>query len=75
MKRWLRYLLQAVTAALAYVQARFYINELTGVDPGNFPTALSALTALGALTLWLVVLPYILLFMAGVSVLAAGWAG
>jgi hypothetical protein len=74
-KRWIRYLLQTVTAALAYVQARFYINELTGVDPGNFPTALAALTALGTLTLWLVVLPYVLLLMAGMSVLAAGWAG
>jgi hypothetical protein len=63
-KRWLRYLLQAVTAALAYVQARFRINELTGVDPGNFPTALTALTALNTAVMWLVVLPCIMLVMA-----------
>jgi hypothetical protein len=34
-KRWLRYLVQAVTAGSAYVVARFDINGLTGVDPGN----------------------------------------
>jgi hypothetical protein len=63
-KRWLRYLLQAVTAALAYVQARFHINELTGVDPGNFPTAVAALTALNTAVMWLVVLPYVMFVMA-----------
>jgi hypothetical protein len=43
-KRWLRYLAQAVVVAVAYVHMRVYINYLTGVDPGNFPTALAALT-------------------------------
>ena len=62
-KRWLRYLLQAVTAAFAYVQARVYINVLTGVDPGNFPTALTALAALNTLVMWLVVIPAVLVVM------------
>jgi hypothetical protein len=65
-KRWLRYLLQAGTVAFAYVQARFYINALTGVDPGNFPTALAALTALNTVVMGLTLLPIVLMGMSAV---------
>jgi hypothetical protein len=74
-KRWLRYLLQAGTAAFAYVQARFAINVLTGVDPGNFPTALAALTALSTLVMWLAVLPAVLMVMSAFYAVAMGIAG
>jgi hypothetical protein len=69
-KRWLRYLLQAITAGLAYVQARFYINMLTGVDPGNFPTALTALAVLNTLLMWLVVIPTVFMVMSTFYALA-----
>jgi hypothetical protein len=36
--------LVTATGGLAYVFARLYLNTLTGVDPGNFPKALTALT-------------------------------
>jgi hypothetical protein len=76
-KRWLRYLLQAVAAAFAYVQARFYINELTGVDPGNFPTALTALAVLNTLVMWVAVLPSVMFVMAvvyaGMAYIAGLW--
>jgi hypothetical protein len=62
-KRWLRYVLQAITVALAYALARVYINVWTGVDPGNFPTALTALAALTTLAMWLVVIPIVLMAM------------
>jgi len=62
-KRWLRYLLQAITAGMAYAQVRVFINLVTGVDPGNFPTALTALAALNTLVMWLVVIPAVLLLM------------
>jgi hypothetical protein len=58
-KRWLRYLGQAFTVGLAYVQVRVSINLLTGVDPGNFPTALAALTALLAVPCWLLVVAFL----------------
>jgi hypothetical protein len=74
-KRWLRYLLQVVTAAFAYVQVRFYLNLLTGVDPGNFPTAVAALTVLNTLVRWLVVGAIVTLVMAGVYALMAYMAG
>jgi len=51
-KRYVIRVSQALVVAFAYVQARFYINLITGVDPGNFPTALTALTVLSALTVW-----------------------
>jgi hypothetical protein len=65
-KRWLRYLAQAVVVAVAYVHMRVYINYLTGVDPGNFPTALAALTVLNAIVWWLLFLGLIMLVTAGV---------
>lgn len=68
-KRWLRYLAQAVVVAVAYAHMRVYINYLTDVDPGNFPTALAALTVLNAIVWWLVVLGLIML---GTAVLYAG---
>lgn len=74
-KRWLRYLLQALTVALAYVVARVYINELTGVDPGNFPTALTALAALTTLVMWLVVIPNVLMVMSALYAGAMGIEG
>lgn len=37
-------LLVTAIAGLAYILARQYLNMLTGVDPGNFPTALGTLT-------------------------------
>ena len=74
-KRWLRYLAQALTAALAYGQVRAYINLLTGVDPGNFPTALTALTALNILVWWLVVIPIVILLWLSLSALPAVYAG
>jgi hypothetical protein len=36
--------LVAATGGMAFVFARLYLNTLTGVDPGNFPKALTALT-------------------------------
>ena len=45
---------------------RVYINYLTGVDPGNFPTALAALTLLNAIVWWLLFLGLIMLVTAGV---------
>jgi hypothetical protein len=65
-KRWLRYLAQAVVVAVAYVHMRIYINYLTSVDPGNFPTALAALTVLNAIVWWLLSLGLIMLVTAGV---------
>lgn len=65
-KRWLRYLVQAVVVAVAYVHMRVHINYLTGVDPGNFPTALAALTVLNAIVWWPLVLGLIMLVTAGV---------
>jgi hypothetical protein len=70
----LRYPLQASTAALAYVQVRIYINTLTGVDAGNFPAALAALTVLATILTWLLVFGVIMLVTgvvyAGVDVVA-----
>jgi hypothetical protein len=66
-KRWLRYLVMTCTAALAYVQVRIYLNDLTEVDPHYFPTALAALTALNTLRWWLLVLLIVMLVTAGVS--------
>jgi hypothetical protein len=43
----MRYVYGALATAiggLAFVFARLYFNTLTGVDPGNFPKALTALT-------------------------------
>jgi hypothetical protein len=57
----LRYPLQAITAALAYVQVRVYINALTRVDAGNFPVALAALTVLATVLTWLLVLGVVML--------------
>lgn len=57
-KRWLRYLGQAFTVGLAYVQVRHSLNLLTSVDPGNFPTAPTALTALLAVPTWLLVIGF-----------------
>jgi hypothetical protein len=68
-KRWLRYIVQAAVVGMAYVHMRAYINYLTGVDPGNFPTALAALTALDAIVWWLYILGLIML------VTAAAYAG
>jgi hypothetical protein len=48
------------------VHARCYINALTGVDPGNFPTALTALTVLNTLVGWLVILPLAIFVIAGI---------
>jgi hypothetical protein len=74
-KRWLRYLVQAMTAGVAYGVARVDINRVTGVDPGNFPTALTALTALITVVLWFAVLPLILELMAFIYMGVASLAG
>ena len=74
-KRWLRYLLQLITAGFAYAHARFYINFLTGVDPGNFPAALAALTILNTLFWWMLILPFIMLVMTAVYMGVAYIAG
>jgi hypothetical protein len=67
--------LQLLAVALAYVQARGSINMLTGVDPGNFPTALAALTALLAIRAWLVVIAWASLLMLPVYLVTAYVAG
>jgi hypothetical protein len=54
---------------------RVYLNYLTGVDPGNFPTALAALTVLNAIVWWLLVLGWIMLVTAGVYAGRALMAG
>jgi hypothetical protein len=47
-KRWLRYLPQALAGGFTYAHVRAHINLWTGVDPGNFPTALAADIPTGA---------------------------
>jgi hypothetical protein len=42
--RYVSGLLVLAIGGLAFVFARLYLNTLTGVDPGNFPKALTALT-------------------------------
>jgi hypothetical protein len=42
--RYVSRLLVLGIGGLAFVYARLYLNTLTGVDPGNFPKALTALT-------------------------------
>jgi hypothetical protein len=48
---------------------------LTSVDPGNFPTALTALTALNTVVMWLVVIPTVLLVMSAFYAEAMSIAG
>jgi hypothetical protein len=62
-RRYTFRVLQLLAVALAYVLVRASINTLTGVDPGNFPTALATLTVLLALPMWLVIIPFVALVM------------
>jgi hypothetical protein len=70
-RRYAFRVLQLLAVALAYVQARASINMLTGVDPSNFPTALTALTALLAIPTWLVVIAWAALLMLPVYLVTA----
>jgi hypothetical protein len=74
-RRYTFRVLQLLAVALASVQVRASINMLTGVEPGNFPTALAALTALLALPAWLVVIPFAALVMFVVYAAIAYLAG
>jgi TRAP-type C4-dicarboxylate transport system permease small subunit len=39
-----------------YIQARHYLNTLTGVEPSNFPTTLLTFTAIAILTAWIMLI-------------------
>jgi hypothetical protein len=58
-RRYTVRLMRIGAVGLSYAGARYQVNELTGVDPGNFPIALTALTTLFTLPIWLVISIYI----------------
>jgi hypothetical protein len=59
-RRYAVRLLRIGAIGLAYAEVRRYLNELTRVDPGNFPIALTALTTLLTLPMWLAISPLVL---------------
>jgi hypothetical protein len=59
---------------VAYVEVRRYRNELTGVDPGNFPIALAALTTLFTVPMWLAISPLIVMMITVGYVIRYYWA-
>jgi hypothetical protein len=59
-RRYAVRLLRIGAIGLAYAEVRRYLNELTRVDPGNFPIALTALMTLLTLPMWLAISPLVL---------------